>query len=201
MKVRVYVEGGGDGRNLRMRCRRALSAFLEKATLAGHMPRIVASGSRRAAFDDFCAALGASTQDEFIVLLVDSEGPVPAGAGPWRHLRERDGWEQPADATDENAHLMVQCMENWFLSDQETLATYFKRGFNANALPGGQHIEEVAKTDVLDGLRNATRQCQSGRYDKGRHSFAILERADAAKILSASPHAQRLVDTLREKAA
>ena len=200
MKVRIYVEGGGDGRNLRTRCRRGFSAFLEKATLAGHMPRIVASGGRRAAFDDFCAALNASDQEEFVVLLVDSEGPVPQGPGPWHHLRARDGWDQPAEATDENVHLMVQCMENWFLADRDTLAAYFGKGFNPNALPGHRDIEEVAKTDVLDGLRNATRQCQSGRYDKGRHSFAILERADSAKILVASPHAQRLVDTLREKA-
>ena len=34
-------------------------------------------------------------------------------------------------ATDEQAHLMVQCMEAWFLADRETLAAVFGRGLKA----------------------------------------------------------------------
>ena len=73
---------------------------------------------------------------------MDSEGPVAQGAGPWAHLRARDGWIRPADATDENAHLMVQCMETWFLADRDNLADYFGHGFNPNALPAREEIEE-----------------------------------------------------------
>ena len=201
MKVRVYVEGGGDGRELRARCRAGFSSFLEKANLAGRMPGVIACGGRRNAFEKFCIALGASKEEQFIVLLVDSEGPVADGYRSWLHLKTRDGWDRPHDATDEHAHLMVQCMEAWFLADKDGLAAYFVRGFNRNALPRRPEIEEVAKSDVFDRLRNATRRCKTGEYGKGRHFFDILERTDPVKVLDASPHAQRLVDTLREKSS
>lgn len=200
MKVKVYVEGGGDGRDLRTRCRRGFSAFFEKASLAGRMPRVVACGSRETAFDKFRIAFGARKAGEFVVLLVDSEAPVAAGTGPWEHLAGRDGWERPREAADEHAHLMVQCMEAWFLAETAGLAAYFGRDFDRRALRRHGKIEDVAKDDVHGGLRNATRRCSKGQYGKGRHSFAVLERTDPARVLAASPHAERLIDTLREQA-
>ncbi len=200
MKVKIYVEGGGDGKDLRTRCRRGFSSFFEKANLAGRMPRVIACGGRKTAFDKFRTAFGAKKADEFIVLLVDSEGPVADDADPWKHLAGRDGWHVPDAATDENAHLMVQCVEAWFLADGDGLAEYYGRDFNLNALPRRREIEEVAKDDIFDGLRNATRQCKKGEYGKGRHSFDILEGTDPAKVFDASPHAKRLIDTLRAKA-
>ena len=163
------------------------------------MPRVVACGGRQAAFDKFCAALHSSDEGEFIVLLVDSEGPVAENTKSWLHLKIRDGWSRPDDAADENAHLMVECMENWFLADKAGLAEYFGPGFNRNALPARRDIENVAKSEVLDGLKSATRQSRKGEYGKGRHSFDILEQADAAGITAVSPHARRLVDTLRQR--
>ena len=177
------------------------SSFFEKASLAGRMPRVIACGGRQAAFDKFRTALHSSNEEEFIVLLVDSEGPVVEGAGPWRHLGTRDGWHRPGDASDENAHLMVECMENWLLADKDGLAAYFGPGFSRSALPARPDIESVPKAEVLEGLRNATRQSRKGEYGKGRHSFDILEQADSARILVASPHASRLIDTLKEKAS
>ena len=200
MKIKIYVEGGGDGRDRRTRCRMGFRSFLEKANLAGRMPRVIACGGRKAAFDKFRTAFGARKAEEFNVLLVDSEDPVADGAGPWQHLAGRDGWDRPRAATDEHAHLMIQCMEAWFLADRDSLAEYFGRDFNRNALPRRREIEEVAKDDVLEGLRNATRRCTKGEYGKGRHSFDILEQTDPAKVFDASPHAKRLIDTLREKA-
>ena len=100
-----------------------------------------------------------------------------------------------------NAHLMVQCMEAWFLADKDCLAAFFGRGFNRNALSHNPDIEQVAKTDVLEGLKGATRRCKSkGEYGKGRHSFEILSEIDPEKVLAASLHAMRLVHTLRAKA-
>ena len=200
MKVKIYVEGGGSGKDLRTRCRSGFSAFFEKASLAGHMPRVIACGSRKTAYDRFCTALGNRRADEFIVLLVDSEDPVAAGNGPWRHLEGRDGWARPRDATEGQANLMVQCMEAWFLADADALAEYFGRDFNRRALPGTREIEEVDKVDVLEGLRNATRQCKRGTYGKGRHSFDILERISPARVVAVSPHASHLIETLRETA-
>ena len=199
MKIKVYVEGGGDGKSLRARCREGFSSFFAKANLAGRMPRVIACGGRKSAFNKFCTALGSRKAEEFIVLLVDSEDPVADGSGPWLHLRTRDGWERPEEATDENAHLMVQCMEAWFLADKDYLAAYFDQNFNRNALSGHLQIENVAKGDVLEGLKRATRQCKKGEYGKGRHSFEILEQINPANVMAVSPHARRLVETLRQE--
>ena len=199
MKVKIYVEGGGDGKSLKTRCRQGFSSFFAKAGLAGRKPQIIAGGSRNSAFDRFRTALGSRNAEEFVVLLVDSENPVADAAGPWLHLRTRDQWEKPDVATDDNAHLMVQCMEAWFLADKDGLAAYFGQGFNRNALPRRREIEDVAKDDVLNGLKRATRQCKKGEYGKGRHSFDILEQTDPAKVMAASPHARRLVETLRQR--
>ena len=90
-------------------------------------------------------------------------------------------------------------MEAWFLADKDCLAAYFGQGFNRNALPDRPEIEDVAKGDVLEGLKRATRHCKKGGYSKGRHSFDILERIDPAQVVTTSPHASRLVETLRRK--
>ena len=49
--VRLYVEGGGDSKKLRVQCRRGFRKFVEKAGLKGRMPRIVACGGRQAEVD------------------------------------------------------------------------------------------------------------------------------------------------------
>ena len=86
--------------------------------MEGRMPSVVASGSRQEAFNDFCAAV----KYDFIVLLVDSEGPRGKGIQPHgQHLKTRDSWNQPSGATDDQVHLMVQCMEAWFLADKDSL--------------------------------------------------------------------------------
>ena len=202
MKIMVHVEGGGNARELKKKCRRSFGEFFRKAGLEGRLPRIFAGGSRGKTYGAFRDALDRAGHNDFIVLLVDSEGVVAGGSGPWRHLRTRDGWDKPEDATDESAHLMVQCMESWFLADKDLLEAFFGDGFNRNALPGNRNIEEVPKDDVLDGLKNATRQCRpKGEYGKGRHSFELLSEIDPAKVMAASPHAKRLVDTLLAKAS
>lgn len=200
MSVTVYIEGGGNGKELRTRCRQGFSEFFRKAGLAGRMPKLVACGAREKAYDRFCSALGRS-DEIFIVLLVDSEGPVTENAGPWTHLRERDNWRKPTQATDENAHLMVQCMEAWFFADKETLANYFGNGFNRNALSNQAAVENIARIDIEQGLKNATQQCKpKGRYNKGRHSFAILGQINPEKVIAASPHARQLIAILLNRA-
>ena len=202
MKVKVYVEGGGDGRELRAKCRRGFSSFFGKVGLTGRMPKIIACGGRQSAYDKFRVALSSAGEQEYIALLVDSEGPVAEGSGPWLHLSNRDHWAKPNGARDCNAHLMVQCMEAWFLADRDCLANFFGPSFNCNALPGQPNIEDVAKADVLDGLKKATRQCQpNGKYEKGRHAFEILEQIEPEMVTDASPHARRLIDSLLQKAA
>ena len=202
MNIKVYVEGGGNGRELRSKCRKGFSSFFDKANLAGRMPRVIACGGRHTTYNKFADALRSASDQVFVVLLVDSEGPVAESTGPWRHLQTRDSWDRPDGATDDNAHLMVQCMEAWFLADKDRLAAFFGRGFNRSALPHNSDIEQVAKTDVLDGLKSATRQCRpKGEYGKGRHSCEILAEVDPAKVLATSKHARRLIETLISNAS
>lgn len=206
--VTLYVEGGGDSKTLRIECRRGFREFLEKAGLKGKMPAIVASGGRRAAYEDYCTAL---TQATAAVLLVDSEAPVsprhqqgnPDTWQPWQHLKARpgDGWDKPAGAQDTDCHLMVQCMETWFLADRQTLQSFFGQGFRESALPAATlPLESVAKDDVYNALEQATQRCKTkGGYGKGDHSFKLLARIDPAKVVAASPWAQRFVDQLKKR--
>ncbi len=200
MTVKIYVEGGGDQRESKVRCRKGFSAFLRKTRLSEQMPRVISCGGRQTAYDKFRTALAKAGDNDFIVLLVDSEGSVTDG--PWAHLKSRDDWDRPEGATDENVHLMVQVMETWFLADKENLAEYFGSGFNKNALPARTDVENIAKTDVLDGLKKATRSCATkAQYNKGRHSFDILARIVPGKVTAASPYAGRLVSTLIDRAS
>jgi len=202
VKVKIYVEGGGDTNALKTKCRQGFSEFFRKAGLEGRMPRIVASGSRQAAYDDCCTALNKAGADEFIILLVDSEAPVAQNHGdaPWSHLKARDSWDKPAQATDDNVHLMAQCMEAWFVADRATLRAFFGQGFTDNALPANPNVEEIPKQDLYAALDNASRNSQKGRYGKGRHSFDILSQIDPTRVAAASSWARRLIDTLRDKA-
>ena len=196
--VRLYVEGGGDSKSLRTECRKGFSEFLQKAGFRGRMPRIIACGGRGQAYDDFRTHHGGLQREEIAVLLVDSEAPV-SETSPWTHLRNRegDGWNRPDGATDEQCHLMVQCMETWFLADIEAMRAFFSQGFSENALPKNADIEAVEKDLVLSALRDSTRHCRTKHaYAKGKHSFTLLARIDPLKVTNASSWARRLVDTL-----
>ena len=164
------------------------------------MPRIVACGDRRKTYDKFYNELTNGADNEFLVLLVDSEDPVAEGAGPWTHLKTRDNWDRPVAAEDENAHLMVQCMEAWFFADKEALAAYFGAGFRPRALPARADIERIPKADIENGLKAATKPSRKGEYNKGGHSFEVLAALQPAKVAAASPYAKRLIDTLQAKA-
>ena len=158
------------------------------------MPRVVASGSRHQAYDQFKTAH--VQQNEVAMLLVDAEGPI-ASADSWQHLQSRDGWSRPHNASNDQCHLMVQVMESWFLADREALASFYQQRFRPQALPGNpRQVEQISKKDVDDGLERATRATTKGLYHKGRHSFEILASLDPAKVTAASPYAKRFVQTL-----
>lgn len=196
VRIKLYVEGGGSSKELKGKCRKAFRAFIEKVGLQGRMPRIVVSGSRRNAYEDFeTRHRYAAKKDETALLLVDAEAPVKK-AQPWEHLKDRDGWDRPEGASDDQCHLMVQAMESWFLADRAALGEFYGQGFHANSLPSNPEIEQIAKKDVDDGLNRASRNTTKRRYDKGRHSFEILARIDPAKVANASPQARRFINVL-----
>ena len=193
MSVRLYVEGGGDSKELKTACRRGFSKFIENAGAAGMMPRIVACGSRGDTYQSFRKAIASGSGN--ILLLVDAEGPVTV-ARPWEHLKTSDGWDQPDTVTDTQCHLMVQVMESWFLTDRKALEDHYGQGYRSNALPPRQSIEQIPKHDVLNGLVQATHNTKKGSYKKGTQSFEILEKLDPAKVRRASHWADRFMKAL-----
>jgi hypothetical protein len=200
--VRIYVEGGGDhNKFLQTQCRRGFSEFFRKAGLVGRMPRIVACGGRRHAYDSFRTSHENAGMYDFPILLVDSEAPV-VGTDPWEHVRLRadDGWQRPDGASQDQIHLMVQAMEAWFHADKEMLQQYFGQGFRLAALRPRPDIDNIPKADLFTGRQMATRDCvKKGEYSKGQHSFEILALIDPARVKASSPHAGRLFSVLDRK--
>jgi len=154
VNIRIYVEGGFEGSTKSNR-RKAFGAFLGKVIPPGSF-KVIASGSRQNAFQDFCTALHQHTED-YIVLLVDSETAVAGLGTAWQHLSRRDGdnWSRPALALDDQVHLMVQVMEAWLLADQDALSAYYGQGFLRNSLPRQQNIELIDKERVFKALNHA----------------------------------------------
>jgi hypothetical protein len=192
---KLFVEGGGDNDALRTECQKAFTTLLEKAGFKERMPRIVACGGRRNAYNQFCTAIRSG--EGLAILLVDSEASVTE-ADPWRHVAQRpdDEWQKPAGATEDHLHLMVQCMEAWFLADRQALQEFFGQGFNENALPAAA-CEQVGKPDLYRSLEQATRGTKTkGSYGKGKHSFKLLELLDPDLVRKTSPWAERFFLTL-----
>lgn len=198
MKVKLYIEGGGDRSSLHIKCREGFRKLLERAGFVGHMPSIKACGGRNAAYDDFKTAMRTATEDEYAVLLVDSETPVHQSA--WQHLRSRDGWERPARADDDQAQLMVQCMESWCAADRAALRRFFGNGFREGVLPPPDHLEARDKQAVQEALVNATHDCGRQRgYEKGKRSFELLAELDPAELKKHLPHFVRLCKMLESR--
>ncbi len=196
----LIVEGGGHRRlDLKVDCRTAFRTLLERAGLGARMPRIIAAGSRGNAYDIFLHCWASFQQrGPLPLLLVDSEAPV-TGASAWTHVGKRvgDKWSRPEGAGEEHLHLMVECMEAWFLADRLALKAFFGKDFKETALPAATAaIETVPKTKVYDSLESATKPTKKGRYGKGAHSFKLLATLDPAKVRAASPWAERFFATV-----
>ena len=196
MSIRIYVEGGFEG-STKSNCRKAFGTFLAKVIPPGSF-KVIASGSRQNAFDDFCTALHQHPVD-YVILLVDAETAV--GATAWQHLylREGDKWTRPTTALDDQAHLMVQVMESWFLADQQTLSTYYDQGFLRNSLPRQKNVELIDKERVFKALSHASKPTQKGKYHKTRHGFDLLELIDPSLVRAASARAEILLTVLTNR--
>ncbi len=198
MKVKLYVEGGGDRSSDRIKCREGFRKLLERAGFDRRMPATHACGGRNAAYDNFRTALRMERMGEYPVLLVDSEAPVSQPA--WQHLRSRDGWERPAEAEDDQAQLVVQCMETWCVADRNTLREFFGDCLRENALPALNDLETRSKETVQKALADATHDCGQDRgYRKGKRSFELLAELDPAELKKHLPHFVRLCKMLESR--
>lgn len=193
MRVTIFVEGGGDSQATMSICRRGFVDFFRKLLPGRNEVTIVPCGGRGQAYKDYCRALKSRDDDEAVVLLVDSEEAIAPDTDPWDHLSARvgDGWEKPSDACD--VHLMVQCVESWFLADHEALKKHYKKGLAIQKLapPVNEDVELISKDKVMAGLKAALKGTEYENYKK-KDGFKIVGLLDPAKVCKASKRAEQM---------
>jgi len=198
VKKAIYLEGGGDSKELHTRCREGFRKLLEKCGYEGKMPRLIACGGRRSAFEDFRFAHGNRVPDDFIALMIDSEDPLADTKATWDHLENRDGWEKPFEAADEQVLFLTTCMETWIITDRDSLSSHYGSGLQASALPPLTIMEERNRHDIQDSLVHATRDCKNA-YQKGRRSFDILSKLKPEALKPHLPSFRRNLKILDKK--
>ncbi len=133
------------------------------------------------------------------MLLVVSEVQVQSGTTAWQHRADRDHWQKPNGVGDDQAQLMVQCMETWIVADRGAVQTFFGQGFRQNALPPVVDLDNRAKADIHRRLAAATQGCGSDRpYTKGAQSFALLGKLDPNKLEASLIWFKRFIQALNE---
>ena len=197
MRAYIYIEGGGDSKELHVRCRQGFRQLLERCGFSGRMPRLVACGGRSAAYGDFKTA-HESNKAEYVAMLIDSEKPVSNPEETWDHLRNCDRWERPDGADDEQVLFMTTCMETWIVADRDTLRQHYGSSLQESALPLLISLEQGNRQDIQEGLKRATRNC-SNAYQKGKRSFEILGKLEPETMVSNLPAFQRAKRILNEK--
>lgn len=197
MSTRIYIEGGGDSKQLKVQCRKGFRQLLERCGFSRRMPRLVSCGGRSAAYGDFKTA-HESNKAEYVAMLIDSENPVSNPEETWDHLRNCDRWERPDGADDEQVLFMTTCMETWIVADRDTLRQHYGSSLQESALPSLISLEQGNRQDIQEGLKRATRNC-SNAYQKGKRSFEILGKLKPETMESYLPAFQRAKRILNEK--
>ena len=198
MSARIYLEGGGDSKELHVRCREGFRKLLERCGFKGRMPHLIACGGRNDAYDDFKTAHTTQSDSKYIAMLIDSEEPVDDIDAPWQHLNHYDGWDKPDRASDSQVLFMTTCMETWIISDRETLASHYGSKLQSSALPALDDIESRSRHDVHEGLAHATRHC-SNAYTKGKRSFEVLGKLSPPMLTVYLPSFRRAVHIFEER--
>ncbi len=193
---KLFVEGGGDSESLHSECRKGFRIFLEKAGLKENMPRIVSCGGRRQAVDKFLHSINMG-EDAF--LLIDSEGKVSEKLTSTKFLSQEFKEFERLQNLSDKCHLMVECMEAWFLADTKALEKYFNPGFDQKKLPKHQSIESISKEILFKSLKESTKLAKTkGEYSKGQHSFKLLTLINPQLVFEASPWAKKFIDRLNK---
>jgi hypothetical protein len=195
-KARIFVEGGGESRELLIRCREGFKKLLENSGFATRLPRITACGSRNQAYDSFQTEHLAG-KTSYVALLVDSEDAVIDPEKPWAHLKSRDGWDCPEGATNDQVFLMTTCMETWIVADREGLKRFFEKHkpcLRISGLPNVDNLESKHRRTVQDALITATQDC-ANPYAKNKGSFEALANTAPAALrkLPAFARMERLI--------
>jgi hypothetical protein len=194
----VYLEGGGDSKELHIRCREGFRKLLENCGWQGRLPRFYACGGRTATFGDFQTAHATRSDSAYVAMLIDSEEPLENLEATWPHLKRHDGWDAPVGASNEQVLFMTTCMETWIVADRKTLAEHYGSKLQKSALPALYAPESRSRQEVQQGLAHATRKCVNA-YAKGKRSFELLGKLSPVELEKHLPSFRRVVRILGEK--
>jgi len=202
LKIQLYVEGAGQKAAdiLLRKGFRGLIANDSGEEIARGV-RIVACGNTNNTYKDFCNGVHTNTgQNISFAILVDSDTPVATTTDAWQAVAQFNGCgPRPAGAAADSAHMMVQVMESWIVADPANLKRFYGQNFNPGQLAVNPDIEQVPKDDILNGLKDATKNSKSGEYHKTRHGFDLIMQTDPKKLRARSFRAAQFLDYVRAK--
>lgn len=198
MRAAIYLEGGGDSKELHIRCREGFRKLLENCGFAGRMPRLIACGGRSGTFDDFRTGHARKGDADYVAMLIDSEEPLDDLEAAWQHLSDYDGWKRPDGASDEQVLFMTTCMETWVVADHKTLADHYGSKLQESALPALNDLERRSRQEVQQKLVHATRHCVNA-YSKGKRSFVVLGKLCPRVLAKHLPSFRRVERILESK--
>jgi len=172
--VKMFVEGGGNRKDLQSRCRKGFRNLLESVMPKRDQLTVLACGSRDEAYKSFKLASENPEAGTLYLLLVDAEEVVANDVGPWQHLSTRDShWKCPEGVGDDSVHFMSVMTETWLVADPAALTDFYGAHFKKGALPVTDNLEDVSKKDVMDALASATKPTKKKRYEKS-HGWELV---------------------------
>lgn len=202
MSACIFIEGGGDSKDLKRRCREGFNKLLVKCGFDGKMPRLIACGGRDAVFDKYQIGLAQKGSNDYVAMWIDSEEPMENVELAWEHLQKVTtvtAWNQPAEASDDQVLFMTTCMETWIVADRNILKKHYGSKLQESALPPVlPELEKRKRHDVQDKLEHATRNC-SNAYKKGERSFKVLGRLMPDTLKNSLPSFARVCRILEER--
>ena len=198
MSARIYIEGGGDSKELGIRLQMAFKKLFERLGFGGRLPSLRWGGGREQTFDKFKTANRTAPAEAYVAMMVDSEEPVADIEQPWAHLKYRDAWDKPSGVEDDQVLLMVTCMETWVLTDRRTLRFHFGAALQESALPALSDLESRDRADLQTKLLHATRGCTNA-YSKGKRSFDVVAKLDPTALRQHLPSFVRMERILADR--
>lgn len=188
-EIRIYFEGH---RALKPGFSQFFADLRERARSRRCKFELISGGSGSNVCNDFARALRTHPRS-WNILLIDSEGPDTRTLS--ETLCRNQGWDT---ATRDSIFWMVEMMESWFHADKEALEAFYGPDFRKNALKPNPNVEDISKSDLKHGLRNATEHTKKGDYfdNKTSHGPALLSVIGANKVRSAAPNCRGLFEAV-----
>lgn len=204
--VFIYVEGD----DILRPSFQIFFADLRQRVLGRYDFRVVMGESNKQTAEDWKLQQSKKNPNDIVLLLIDSEGPVPTPHPPNSVPSGCSSFLKLSDLATNDVYFMVQLMESWYLTNVQALADIYGRNFQANQLPQipthpsppqpGQHLESISKQIILDGLNRATQNTHKGAYLRTNAKTSVapkmLEKMNLRDIAIVSWHAQQLLDRL-----